>query len=89
MMHQKKNGILRVGSLILNIKCLSCCLELKDYYCPKRIDPPLKKVPATDAVMRQARVAARSARGPTAARSAVLLGTRAAMPPTNIAIDAT
>jgi hypothetical protein len=49
----------------------------------------MKNVPATAPVMRQASVAASSARGPTAARSFRRAGTSAAIPPTKIASDAT
>ncbi len=49
----------------------------------------MKKVPATAAVIRVARVAAMSALMPTAERSLVLSGIRAAVPPTKIARDAT
>lgn len=55
---------------------------------PNNIDPSVKKVPATAAVMRQARVAAMRALRPTVERSLVLPGTRAAVPPTNIAREA-
>ena len=57
-------------------------------YLPSRTDPPVKNAPATAAVMRQARVAAMSALKPTSDRSFVLLGTNAAVPPTNIASEA-
>jgi len=56
---------------------------------PMSIELSLKKVPATAAVIRPPRVAAKSARKPSSERSLVRFGARAAIPPTNMANEAT
>ena len=62
-------------------------LNVVIHFC-KSIDEPVKNIPAMQAVIRHARVAAASARKPTEAISFFLEGAIADMPPTNIAIDA-
>ena len=50
--------------------------------------PALKNIPATDAVIRQAKLTARSARKPNFAKFLLRPGTNAAKLPINIANDA-
>jgi hypothetical protein len=58
-------------------------------YPPSNILPFVKKVPATHAVSRQAKVAATSALIAILERVCVLFGAKADTPPTKMAIDAT
>ena len=53
-----------------------------------RIEDSVKKVPAMQAVIRQAKVAAKSARSATDAMLWVFCGARAEIPPTKIATEA-
>jgi hypothetical protein len=52
------------------------------------MDPPVQNIPATQAVMRHERVAAIKERIAICDRALVFSGASAAVPPTNIAIDA-
>jgi hypothetical protein len=62
--------------------------SLVGLYLAVRMDPPVQNVPAIHPVIRHARVAAARARTATCDRAVVLSGASAAVPPTNIAIDA-
>jgi hypothetical protein len=62
---------------------------MNSYYPAKMTEPEVKKVPATQAVMRQARVAAMSARTQMRLRTPVVEGAMAEIPPMKMAREAT
>jgi len=81
--------LFRIWDLGLRIRAAT---EIRNHqsaiYNPNNTDPSVKNVPATQAVIRQARVAATKDRTATLATSLVRLGARAHTPPTKMAMEA-